>query len=87
MVVTTVMAHVCAGFNMNARYLFLSSNRLSFLPKEIGLCTKLQVLDLRDNLLTHVPEEIVRCMALRELYLQKNLRLPTEMIKSRRYKK
>ena len=54
------------------KVLNFSSNRLQFLPKEIGMLKNLIELHLSDNLLLSLPEEIGLLENLKELYLGDN---------------
>ncbi|KAK4100161.1 hypothetical protein N658DRAFT_508103 [Parathielavia hyrcaniae] len=61
--------------------LYIASNRLTFLPAEIGRLRHLRHLDVSNNLISELPPEIGMCTNLKSLYLFNNqIRdLPTEL--------
>jgi len=50
----------------------LSDNKLTEVPSELSLLTKLQKLELSDNQLTKIPSEFSKLTNLKELYLDNN---------------
>lgn len=56
----------------NMTDLHLYNNKLSFIPKEIGLCADLKYIDLGHNKLTSLPWEIAKCTSLNKLILRGN---------------
>jgi CCR4-NOT transcription complex subunit 6 len=61
--------------------LYIASNRLTFLPAEIGRLRHLRHLDVSNNLISELPPEIGMCTNLKSLYLFNNqIRdLPSEL--------
>nr|XP_054756319.1 leucine-rich repeat-containing protein 28-like [Lytechinus pictus] len=54
------------------KILYLHSNNLSSLPKEMSLMKSLESLDLSQNLFTRFPDILCRCTGLKELYMTVN---------------
>jgi len=54
------------------RYLYLSSNRLSYFPLPLAGITSLTGLDLQNNYLSSIPDDIKLFQRLSELYLHHN---------------
>ncbi|PIO35479.1 hypothetical protein AB205_0029040, partial [Aquarana catesbeiana] len=71
------------------KYLKLSNNRLSDLPKDLSTCSELQYLNLAHNLFTEIPKSILTLMSLRELYVDNNKlqKLPSDLFLSLSLKK
>lgn len=55
------------------RWLILTDNRLDSLPKELGLCSRLQKLMLAGNQLRYLPDEMAACQNLELLRISANL--------------
>eukprot|EP00057_Strongylocentrotus_purpuratus_P001874 XP_003723395.1 PREDICTED: leucine-rich repeat-containing protein 28 [Strongylocentrotus purpuratus] len=54
------------------KILYLHSNNLSSLPKEMSLLKSLESLDLSQNLFTKFPDALCHCTGLKELYMTVN---------------
>ncbi|KAJ3324354.1 hypothetical protein HDU93_002834 [Gonapodya sp. JEL0774] len=78
---TTLRADPLLNDPATLRALYLSDNRLTQLPREIGQFKLLRTLCLRDNDITALPDTIGQLVALRELLLQGNklVLLPTAL--------
>ncbi|HYG50282.1 MAG TPA: leucine-rich repeat domain-containing protein [Flavobacteriales bacterium] len=65
----------------NLRELYMSKNRLSAIPAEIGTLTKLEIVDFSRNKLESLPHEITKCVKLRKLIANNNIisELPSKM--------
>ncbi|WP_406824568.1 leucine-rich repeat-containing protein kinase family protein [Pedobacter sp. KACC 23697] len=60
------------SLNPNLRWLILTNNNIAELPKEIGLCTRMQKLMLSGNRLSALPEELSNCQNLSLLRIAAN---------------
>ncbi|MEH3113725.1 leucine-rich repeat-containing protein kinase family protein [Pedobacter terrae] len=60
------------SLNPNLRWLILTNNNIAELPKEIGLCTRMQKLMLSGNRLSVLPEELSNCQNLGLLRIAAN---------------
>lgn len=60
------------ALNQNLRWLILTDNRIGELPREIGLCSRMQKLMLAGNRLTAIPEELSNCGNLSLLRISAN---------------
>ncbi len=60
------------SINPNLRWLILTNNNIAELPKEIGLCKKMQKLMLSGNRLSTLPEELSNCHNLALLRIAAN---------------
>jgi len=60
------------SINPNLRWLILTNNNIAELPKEIGLCTRMQKLMLSGNRLGTLPEELAKCKNLGLLRIAAN---------------
>jgi hypothetical protein len=67
------------SLNKNLRWLILTNNNIAEMPKEIGLCTRMQKLMLSGNRLATLPEELGNCqnLALLRIAANKLHELPT----------
>jgi hypothetical protein len=67
------------SLSANLRWLILTNNNITELPKEIGLCTRMQKLMLSGNRLATLPEELRHCqnLALLRIAANKLHELPT----------
>ncbi|KAI1262651.1 hypothetical protein F5Y18DRAFT_438779 [Xylariaceae sp. FL1019] len=50
----------------------LANNRLCHFPRSIGLCTKLEICDLKGNYLSYLPADMAKCVNLKILCLDTN---------------
>jgi len=57
----------------NIRWLILTNNRLTAIPKAIGQCGKMQKLMLAGNQIAHLPDELQNCQSLGLLRISMNL--------------
>ena len=60
------------SLNTNIRWLILTNNRIGVLPKEIGLCPRMQKLALAGNQLQELPIELSNCRNLSLLRISAN---------------
>jgi len=60
------------SINPNIRWLILTNNNIAELPKEIGLCKRMQKLMLSGNRLSTLPEELSNCQNLALLRVAAN---------------
>ncbi|MCW3123705.1 MAG: protein kinase [Flavipsychrobacter sp.] len=60
------------SLNPNLRWLILTNNSITELPKEIGLCSRMQKLMLAGNELSELPEELGNCCNLSLLRISAN---------------
>jgi hypothetical protein len=60
------------ALNPNLRWLILTNNQISVLPKEIGNCSRMQKLMLAGNRLTELPMALGKCMNLGLLRISAN---------------
>ncbi|WP_293307804.1 leucine-rich repeat-containing protein kinase family protein [Pedobacter sp. UBA5917] len=60
------------SLNPNIRWLILTNNNIAELPKEIGLCKRMQKLMLSGNRLSSLPEELGNCLNLALLRIAAN---------------
>ncbi|WP_431293562.1 leucine-rich repeat-containing protein kinase family protein [Pedobacter sp. P26] len=60
------------SINPNLRWLILTNNNIAELPKEIGLCKRMQKLMLSGNRLSTLPEELSNCQNLALLRIAAN---------------
>ncbi|WP_025142230.1 leucine-rich repeat-containing protein kinase family protein [Pedobacter jeongneungensis] len=60
------------SINPNLRWLILTNNNIAELPKEIGLCKRMQKLMLSGNRLSTLPEELSNCRNLALLRIAAN---------------
>jgi len=60
------------SINPNLRWLILTNNNIAELPKEIGLCKRMQKLMLSGNRLSTLPEELINCQNLALLRIAAN---------------
>lgn len=60
------------AINPNLRWLILTDNRITALPKEIGHCMRMQKLMLAGNRLTYLPHELQNCHNLALLRISAN---------------
>jgi len=60
------------SLNPNLRWLILTNNNIAELPKEIGLCTRMQKLMLSGNRLATLPDELANCQNLALLRIAAN---------------
>lgn len=65
----------------NLRELYLSKNRITKIPAEIGTLTKLEIVDFSRNKLESFPDEITKCTKLKKLIANNNIinELPAKM--------
>ncbi|MBC3538863.1 leucine-rich repeat-containing protein kinase family protein [Rufibacter sediminis] len=54
------------------RWLILTNNQITALPRSIGTCTRMQKLMLAGNRLTHLPQELANCQNLELLRISAN---------------
>jgi hypothetical protein len=70
------------SLNANLRWLILTNNCITELPKEIGCCSRMQKLMLAGNRLSELPEELSNCRNLSLLRISANrlTRLPAWLL-------
>ena len=59
------LTNLCSTRLLMLQVMIVSYNQLTFLPREIGLLTKLTELNVACNLLSDIPAEIGRCESLK----------------------